>query len=134
MKGKNVKKNKGKEKRWNLNLNLPWKDLEMKFRGIIKDYKKVLFLKFKKKLMFFVRATSFWKLCVRFGFLVIFPLFESFWICNFGILYIIKDYICERNFMPFGYVMKDIQISKVLASILKLVSFESDNFLWSSSI
>jgi hypothetical protein len=31
--------------------------------------------------------------------------------------------------MLFGYVLKDIQISKILASILKLVSFESDNCL-----
>jgi hypothetical protein len=31
--------------------------------------------------------------------------------------------------MPFGYVFKKIQISKVLTLILKLVSFESDNSL-----
>ncbi len=32
----------------------------------------------------------------------------------------------ERNFMSFGYVLRKIQISKVLTSILKSVSFESD--------
>jgi hypothetical protein len=36
--------------------------------------------------------------------------------------------------MSFGYVLKEIQAFKVWVSILKLISFESDNFLWSSSI
>jgi hypothetical protein len=46
----------------------------------------------------------------------------------------IKDYICERNFKSFSYVLKEIQVSKVSALVLKSVSFESDNSLWSSSI
>jgi hypothetical protein len=36
--------------------------------------------------------------------------------------------------MSFGYILKEIQVYKVSVSILKSVSFESDNFLWSSSI
>jgi hypothetical protein len=36
--------------------------------------------------------------------------------------------------MSFGYVSRDIQESKLLASILKSVSLESDNSLWSWSI
>ncbi len=45
-----------------------------------------------------------------------------------------KDYICERDFKSFVYVVREIQESKVSTSVLKLVSFESDNSLWSSSI
>ncbi len=40
----------------------------------------------------------------------------------------------ERNFISFEYVLREIQVSKVSASILKFISFESGNFLWSSSI
>jgi hypothetical protein len=40
----------------------------------------------------------------------------------------------ERNFMSFGFVLRKIQAPKVLVLVLKLVSFESDNSLWSSSI
>ncbi len=47
---------------------------------------------------------------------------------------LIKYFICEKNFMSFGYVLREIQVSKVLTLVLKLVSFESDNSLWSSSI
>jgi hypothetical protein len=36
--------------------------------------------------------------------------------------------------MSFGFVLKEIQASEVSISILKLVSFESDISLWSSSI
>jgi len=36
--------------------------------------------------------------------------------------------------MSFGFVLREIQASKVLVSVLKSVSFESDNSLWSSSI
>jgi hypothetical protein len=36
--------------------------------------------------------------------------------------------------MSFEFVLREIQASKVLVSILKLISFQSDNSLWSSSI
>jgi hypothetical protein len=36
--------------------------------------------------------------------------------------------------MSFGYVLREIQVSKVSISVLKLVSFGSDSFLWSSLI
>ncbi len=36
--------------------------------------------------------------------------------------------------MSFGYVLREIQVSKVSALILKSISFESDNYLRSSSI
>ncbi len=36
--------------------------------------------------------------------------------------------------MSFGYVLREIQVSKVLVLVLKSVSFESDSSLWSSSI
>jgi len=36
--------------------------------------------------------------------------------------------------MSSGFVFRDIQAFKVSVSILKLVYFESDNFIWSSSI
>ncbi len=68
---------------------------------------------------------------VFWSYLLCLSFFESF--C-FGISYIIKDYICERNFKSFGYVLKEIQIPKVSTLILKSISFESDNFLRSSSI
>ncbi len=42
--------------------------------------------------------------------------------------------MCEKNFKSFGYVLKEIQVPKVSASVLKTISFESDNSLWSSSI
>jgi hypothetical protein len=42
--------------------------------------------------------------------------------------------MCERNFMSFGSVLREIQASKVLVIVLKSISFESDIFLWSSSI
>jgi hypothetical protein len=70
----------------NLDLDLLWKDLEVKLETIVEDYKTLLFSNFQKKRICFVRVMSFWKFCVRSGFLVIFPLFELFWIFNFGIL------------------------------------------------
>jgi len=42
--------------------------------------------------------------------------------------------MCERNFKSFGYVLREIQLSKVLTSVLKSISFESVNSLWSLSI
>ncbi len=42
--------------------------------------------------------------------------------------------MCERNFMSFGFILGEIQASKVSVSILKSVSFESDISLWSLSI
>ncbi len=145
---KEVKRKKRKEKRWqeihisrvvkvrslNLDLDLLWKYFGVKLAEIIEDYKTLLFSKFQEKKTCFMRVMNFWRFCVRSGFLVISPLFEFFWICSFEILYIIKDYICERNFKSFGYVLREIQVSKVSASVLKSVSFESDNSLWSSPI
>ncbi len=40
--------------------------------------------------------------------------------------------MCERNFMSFEFVLREIQTSEVLVSVLKSVSFESDISLWSS--
>ena len=37
--------------------------------------------------------------------------------------------MCERNFMSFGFVLREIQASEVSVSILKSVSFESDLFV-----
>ncbi len=76
------KKKKRKGKRWeeihiskvvevrslNLDLNLLWKNLGMKLGEIVEDYKTLLFSKFQKKRMCFVRVMSFWKFCVRSGF------------------------------------------------------------------
>jgi hypothetical protein len=62
-------------------------------------------------------------------FLVISPLFELFWFFNFRIIYIIKEYICERNFMSYESILREIQTFKVLVLVLKLVPFESDNVL-----
>jgi hypothetical protein len=42
--------------------------------------------------------------------------------------------MCEKNFMSFGSVLREIQASKVSISFLRSVSFESDIFLWSSLI
>ncbi len=42
--------------------------------------------------------------------------------------------MCKRNFMSFGLVLCEIQASEVSVSVLKSISFESDIFLWSSSI
>ncbi len=36
--------------------------------------------------------------------------------------------------MSFGYVLREIQVSKISTLVLKLISFENDNFLQSSSI
>jgi hypothetical protein len=36
--------------------------------------------------------------------------------------------------MSFGYVLKEIQVSKVSTSILKWILKKSDNSLWTSSI
>jgi len=36
--------------------------------------------------------------------------------------------------MSFGSVLREIQASKVSVLVLKLISFENDNSLWSSSI
>jgi hypothetical protein len=118
----------------NLDLDLLWKNLKVKLWEIIEHYKTLLFSNFQKKRICFEKVMSFWRFCVRSGFLVISPLFEFFWICSFEILQIIKDFICEKNFKSFGYVLRDIQVSKVSASILKSVSFESDYSLCSSSI
>jgi hypothetical protein len=65
-KGKNVKRKKRKEKRWeeintskvvevkslNLDLDILWKDLGMKLEEVIEDCKTFLFSKVKKKKMF----------------------------------------------------------------------------------
>jgi hypothetical protein len=65
-KGKNVKRKKRKEKRWeeintskvvevkslNLDLDILWKDLGMKLEEVIEDCKMFLFSKVKKKKMF----------------------------------------------------------------------------------
>ncbi len=42
--------------------------------------------------------------------------------------------MCERNFISFGFVLREIQAFKVSVSILKSVPFESDNSLWSPLI
>ncbi len=42
--------------------------------------------------------------------------------------------MCERNFMSFGFVLREIQASEVSVLVLKSVSFERDISLWSSSI
>ncbi len=42
--------------------------------------------------------------------------------------------MCERNFMSFGSVLREMQASEVSVSVLKSVSFESDISLCSSSI
>ncbi len=42
--------------------------------------------------------------------------------------------MCEGNLMSFASVLREIQASEVLVSVLKSVSFESDISLWSSSI
>jgi polynucleotide 5'-kinase involved in rRNA processing len=66
-KGKNVKRKKRKEKRWeeintskvvevkslNLDLDILWKDLGMKLEEVIEDYKTLLFSKVFKKKMFY---------------------------------------------------------------------------------
>jgi hypothetical protein len=36
--------------------------------------------------------------------------------------------------MSFRYVLREIQLSKILTLVLKPISFESENSLWSSSI
>jgi hypothetical protein len=36
--------------------------------------------------------------------------------------------------MSFGYVLRKIEVSKVSTLALKSISFESDNYLWSSLI
>jgi hypothetical protein len=36
--------------------------------------------------------------------------------------------------MSFGYVLKEIQVSQISTLVLKSISLESDNSLWSSSI
>jgi hypothetical protein len=53
-------------------------DLELKLGEIVEDYKTLLFSKFQKKRMCFVRVMSLWRFCVRSSFLVISPLFELF--------------------------------------------------------
>jgi hypothetical protein len=130
-KGKNVKRKKRKEVRGdqhvkvvevrslNLNLDLLWKDLEVKLGEIIKDYKTFLFSNFQKKRICFVRVMNLWRLYAKSGFLVISPLFELFWICSFEIIYIIREYICEINLMSFGSVLREIQASKVSVLVLK---------------
>jgi hypothetical protein len=50
----------------------------VKLGEVIEDYRLLLFSKFQKKRICFVRVMSFRKLCVRSGFLVIFPLFKHF--------------------------------------------------------
>ncbi len=42
--------------------------------------------------------------------------------------------MCERNFMSFGFVLREIKAFKVSISVVKSVSFESDISLWSRSI
>ncbi len=55
-----------------LDLDLLWKDLEVRPREIIEDYKTLIFSNFQKIIICFVRVMGFWRLCVKFGFLVIF--------------------------------------------------------------
>jgi hypothetical protein len=74
------------KKSLNLDLDILWKDFEMKLGEIIGDYKTLLFSNFQKKRICFVRVMSFWKLYARSNFLVASPLFEIFWIYNFEIL------------------------------------------------
>jgi len=109
------------------------KDLEVKFGGIVEDYNMHLFSNFQKKKMS-CESYELLKILCQIWFFDHISFIECFWICNFRILYIIKDYICERNFMSFGYVLKDIQVFKIWTSILKLISFENINSLWSSLI
>ncbi len=63
----------------NLYLDLPWKDLTIKFWKIIEDYKTLIFLKFQKKRICFGRFMSFWKLCVRSGFFGHISFIWAFW-------------------------------------------------------
>jgi hypothetical protein len=133
---------KGGKKRWeeintskvvkvrslNLDLDVLWKDLEMKLWGIVEDCMVFLFTKFEKKKICFMKVMSFWRFYVKFGFLIIYLLFEPFWIWI-----IIKDCINEKNIMPFGYVLKEIQVPKMKSSFWSHF-FLSDNFLWLSSI
>jgi len=63
--------------------------------------------------------------------------FWSYLLClsffGFAALGFYRSYsnICVRNFMSFESILRNIQTFKVLVLVLKLVSFESDNFLWS---
>jgi hypothetical protein len=81
-KGKNVKRKKKKEKRWedintskvmkvgslNLDLDLLWKDLGVKLGQIIEDYKTLLFSKFQKKRICFVKVMRFLKILCQIWF------------------------------------------------------------------
>ncbi len=106
----------------------------MKLGEIIEDYKMFLFSKFQKKMICFVRVWSFENFVSDlffWSYIFCLNIFESEIL---GFYKKIKDYICERNFISFRYVLGEIQVSKISTLILKSVSFESDNFLWSSSI
>jgi hypothetical protein len=136
-KRENVKRKKRKENRWkeintskvveikslNLNLDLPWKNLEVKLEEIIENYNTFLFSNFQKNRICFVRVISFEDYMLDLIFL-------SYLLCLsiFGFA-ALRSYrslrnIHVRNFMPFGYVLREIQVSKVSAS-----SFEI-NFFW----
>jgi hypothetical protein len=119
----------------NQNLDLLWKDFGMKLEDIIEDYKMVLFSNFQKKRICFVRVMSFWKLCARSSFLVISCLFVwAFLDLQLWDLIDHKGLYMWEKFKSFGYVLREIQVSKISISILKSVYFENDNSLWSSSI
>ncbi len=147
-KGENVKKKKRKEKRWeeiniskvvevrslNLDLDLLWKDLRMKLWEIIEDYKTFLFSNFQKKKICFVRVMSLWRFCARSGFFGHISFVWAFLDLQLWDLIVIREYICERNFMSFGSVFKEIQASKVSVSVLKSIFLKSDISLWSTSI
>jgi hypothetical protein len=101
----------------NLDLDLLWKDLGVKLEEIVEDYKTFLFSKLQKKDLFY-ESYELLKILCLICFLVISPLFELFWISSFGILSIIKDSICEKNFKSFGYLLREIQVSKISAFVL----------------
>jgi hypothetical protein len=89
----------------------------------------LLFSKFQKKKICFVRVMSFENYVLNLGFWSYLLCLNIFGFATLGYIGHKGLYICERNFMSFGYVLRKIQVSKVLASILKSISFENDNFL-----
>jgi hypothetical protein len=132
-----VKRKKRKEKRWeeiniskvveirslNLDLDLLWKDLRVKHGEIIEHYKTLLFSNFQKKKICFVKVMSFWRLCVRSGFLVISPLFELFCICSWSSINVNSmKYIC---FALNSYLHNDLHsLSNDFLSCFKM------NIIW----
>ncbi len=104
----------------NLDLDLLWKDLEVKLEGIVEDYKTLLFSNFQKKKICFVKVMSFWRLCAKSGFLVISPLFELF---GSATLRSYRSYrnTCVREISCHLDLYWEIQASKVSVSVLKSV-------------